>query len=410
MNILLIGSGAREHTLAYIFRQSPLCGQLYAAPGNPGIGELAELWTYSSSDELLQLAKEKSIDLAVIGPEQPLVEGLADVLRGAGIAVFGPGREGAALEGSKAFSKEFMESMEIPTARAAIAHSLDEARELAAAWEELPVLKADGLAAGKGVFLPECREELEAVLLDLYARDSLGEAGKKLLLEERLVGPEISLFALRSESGYCYLGCARDHKRAYENDEGPNTGGMGTISPAEEMSTEEKEQAKDILEKTHRGLLEKNIPFRGVLFVGAMRTKDGLKVLEYNVRFGDPETQSLLPRIEDDMLELISKTAQGEPLPETVSYKEPAGVCVCLVSEGYPISSSEPARVSFGEREEGVLLLHAGTKEIDGQLYASGGRVFSLVAFGTDVAKARGRVYKNINAVHFPGMWYRKDI
>ncbi len=410
MNVLIIGSGAREHTLATLVKESPLSKRVIVAPGNPGMKDVAEVVALREQKELLAFAKREKVDLVIIGPEQPLVEGLADVFRSAGLPVFGPGREGAKLEGSKAFSKVFMEEFSIPTAHAEMATTLDEARAIANNWEGLPVLKADGLAAGKGVFLPETPEETEATLMDLFVHHHLGAAANCLLFEERLIGPEISFFMLRNEKGYTYLGSARDHKRAYDGDMGPNTGGMGTISPAEELSSKEEEQLKEIMESTHRGLLSRKIDFRGVLFIGAMRTEKGLKVLEYNVRFGDPETQSLLPRIKEDILELLKKTAEGEELPPAVSYTYPAGVCVCIASDGYPVRGAVPQKVTLQTPDEGVRLFHAGTSETNGELVASGGRVFSLVAFGDDVVQARARVYKNIDSVHFEGMWYRKDI
>lgn len=410
MNVLIVGSGGREHVLATVIKDSAYANEVFVSPGNPGMKDVATVVPAQGVDELLALIKKESVELVVIGPEQPLVDGLADQLHAEGISVFGPGKEGAMLEGSKAFAKEFMEEFSIPTAKVELAFSLDEAREILQKWEGLPVLKADGLAAGKGVFLPESLEETDAILLDLFVREQLGSAAKCLLFEERLYGPEISFFMLRNEKGYTYLGSARDHKRAYDGDLGPNTGGMGTVSPAEELSPDEKKDLEDILEKTHQGLLSSNIDFRGVLFIGVMRTEDGLKVLEYNVRFGDPETQSLLPRVQEDLLMLLKKTADGEELPEKVHYKYPAGLCVCIASEGYPISPATPQKVTLLPMEEDVLLFHAGTKEIDGNLMATGGRVFSLVAFGEDVVQARARVYKNIVHVQFPGMWYRKDI
>lgn len=411
MRVLIVGAGGREHTLAFCVSKSPHAQKVYVSPGNPGMEDVTTTVTGEMSPpELVELVKKEHIELVVIGPEQPLVGGLADILRDEGVSVFGPGREGAKLEGSKAFAKEFMEEFSIPTAKVSFASNLDEARYIARDWNGLPVLKADGLAAGKGVFLPDSLEELESVLMDIFVHRKLGSSGECLLFEERLFGPEISLFMLRNETGFTYLGSARDHKRAYEGDLGPNTGGMGTISPAEELSPEEKVQAQQIMEKTHNGLLSRGIDYRGIIFIGAMRTEDGLKVLEYNVRFGDPETQSLLPRVDDDILLLLKKTAEGGKLPAGVSYRHGAGVCVCVASEGYPLKAASAQKVTLLPRDEGVLLFHAGTKKIDGELMAVGGRVFSLVAFADNVEQARSRVYKNIDNIQFAGMWYRKDI
>lgn len=400
MKILLIGSGAREHALLYGMQKEHPDYDYYAVPGNPGMGIACVS---------LEEALEMDADLVVIGPETPLVEGLADRFRAKGMAVFGPGAEAAKLEGSKIFSKFFMERYGIPTAKGIEAVDYQSSLKALEEFSHLPVIKANGLAAGKGVFLPENDMEAKDILKALFLDKLLGESGSKVLLEERLQGPELSFFYFVNKTGYRYLGCARDHKRAYDDDLGPNTGGMGTFSPVPDCTEEDYEQIDEIMKKTYQGILEEVMDYRGIIFIGCMKTQEGLKVLEYNVRFGDPETQVLMARLDSDFLELALATANNQPLPE-VELKDEVAVCVILASKGYPGDLLLGQSIQTEEFDEDVLLFSAGTRLEKGVLVNSGGRVFSLVALGDTFEEAREKAYRNAKRVYFNGVWYRKDI
>ncbi len=400
MKVLIVGSGAREHALLYALKENHPDFDYYAMPGNPGM----QIPTLDTDEGL-----EEDWDLVIIGPEDPLVQGLADRYREKGIAVFGPGAQAAALEGSKVFSKKFMEKYEIPTAAFFETNDYLRAREGLKSFRDLPVIKADGLAGGKGVFLPETLSEAEEALESLMKDRLLGESGSRLVLEERLEGPEISFFYLVNKKGYRYLGSARDHKRAYDGGKGPNTGGMGTFSPVPDLSKKDLEEIDSIMEKTYRGIIRENMDYRGVIFIGCMRTSSGLKVLEYNVRFGDPETQVLMARLDSDFFELCLAVAENKDLPG-VKLKDQVALCVVAASEGYPGNILDDQKIKIGELEEGVLLFSGGTKLLEGELVNSGGRVFSLVCLGSNFEEARRKVYNNIDRVEFKGRWYRRDI
>lgn len=400
MNILIVGSGAREHVLLHSLQKRYPQYNYYGYPGNPGM-KIPSV----GNEEFYR----RSWDLVLIGPEAPLVDGMADELRKNQVPVFGPGAQAAQLEGSKIFSKKFMDRYEIPTAKFFESDNLDEALACLEEFDEIPVIKADGLAAGKGVFIPETKEEAQQVLESLLKDKALGQSGSKLVLEERLEGPEISFFYLVNKKGYQYLGSARDHKRAYDGDKGPNTGGMGTFSPVPDLTQEDLDQADEIMEKTYKGILEEEMDYRGVVFIGCMKTADGLRVLEYNVRFGDPETQVLLPRLETDFLQVALAVANNDQIP-ALELSDKVALCVVLASEGYPDQPKTGFPISMDFLPEDVLLFSAGTSTKDGQLINSGGRVFSLVALDQDFASARKLVYDNINKVSFEGVWYRKDI
>lgn len=400
MRILLVGSGAREHALLYSMKKDYPTYEYYALPGNPGM----EIPSIS-----LQEAMEKNWDLVLIGPEEPLVKGMADVFREKGIPVFGPGAEAAALEGSKIFSKNFMRKYAIPTAKYKVARSYNEALNILMKFSELPVIKGDGLAGGKGVFLPRSVNEAQSIIEALMVEDLLGSSGSKLVFEERLEGKEISFFYLVNEKGYRYLGCARDHKRAHDGGEGLNTGGMGTFSPVPDMGEKDLIEIDEIMDKTFQGMMAEEMDYRGVLFIGCMRTKEGLKVLEYNVRFGDPETQVLMARLKSDFLELALAVAKNEELPEVVLTDQVA-LCVVLASQGYPGEILKDQPIQIGNLKEDLLLFSGGTSLIDGVLVNSSGRVYSLVSLGENLQEARKKVYDNIGQIQFKGVWYRKDI
>jgi phosphoribosylamine---glycine ligase len=393
---LIVGSGGREHALAWKLGQSPALDELHAAPGNPGIASLGTCHPVRAEDGegLLSLCGEIGIDLVVVGPEAPLVEGLADTLRHAGVAVFGPTRAAARIEGSKAFAKEVLEAAGVPTAR-----RMPVARPPC-------VVKADGLAAGKGVFVCRTQEELDAGLRAAAA------LGGDVLVEELLEGEEVSLFALTDGSRTVALAPSQDFKRIGDHDTGPNTGGMGSYSPVPGVGEPEVE---GLLETVHRPVLEelawRGTPFSGLLYAGLMLTADGPRVLEFNCRFGDPETQSVLPRIDGDLLPLLWGAATGE-LRAEVSVREDAAVTVVLAGAGYPAHSDSGTPIEGAEEAEatGALVFHAGTALHDGRLVTSGGRVLGVTATGEDVSAARALAYEAVSRISFAGMQFRHDI
>jgi phosphoribosylamine--glycine ligase len=392
VKVLVVGSGGREHALAWAIARSESLTELHAAPGNPGIAALAACHPVRADDaaSLLPLVRELAIDLVVVGPEAPLVAGLADALRQRGIAVFGPGAAAARIEGSKAFAKEVMEAAGVPTAR-----SLPIARPPC-------VVKADGLAAGKGVWVCRTAAELEA---GLHAAEALGQP---FHVEELLEGPELSLFAVAAGETAVALPPARDFKRAGDGDTGPNTGGMGSFSPLPDVPDAD---AEEILDAVHRPVLRelarRGAPFHGLLYAGLMRTDDGLRAIEFNCRFGDPETQSLLPRLESDLLPLLAGDLAHEP---RVSPR--AAVTVVVAGRGYPERSDSGTPIAGVDEAEatGALVFHAGTALRDGQLVTNGGRVLDVVGLGATVSEARTAAYDAVACVDFAGMRFRTDI
>ena len=396
MKVLIVGSGGREHALAWKLGQSPDLAELHAAPGNPGIARLGACHPVRAEDGegMLSLCRELGIDLVVVGPEAPLVAGLADTLRSAGVAVFGPTEAAARIEGSKAFSKDVLEAAGVPTAR-----------RLTVA-EPPCVVKADGLAAGKGVFVCRSQEEVDAGLAAAAA------LGGEVLVEELLEGEEVSLFALSDGSRAVGLAPSQDFKRIGDHDTGPNTGGMGSYSPVPGVGEPEVEE---LLETVHRPVLEKlarrGAPFTGLLYAGLMLTADGPRVLEFNCRFGDPETQSVLPRLDGDLLPLLWGAATGE-LREEAAVHDDATVTVVLAGAGYPERSDSGTPIAGVEEAEaaGALVFHAGTALRDGALVTSGGRVLAVTASGEDVAAARSLAYEAVGQISFEGMQHRGDI
>jgi len=392
VKVLLVGSGGREHALAWAISRSAAVTELHAAPGNPGIAALASCHPVRAEDaaSLAPLARELDVDLVVVGPEAPLVAGLADELRRRGLAVFGPSAAAARIEGSKAFAKEVMEAAGVPTAR-----TLPVARPPC-------VVKLDGLAAGKGVWVCRTREELDA---GLRAAQALG---RPFHVEELLEGPELSVFALAAGEVAVPLPPARDYKRIGDGDTGPNTGGMGSVSPLPDARDAE---AEEILETVHRPVLRelarRGTPFHGLLYAGLMRTADGLRVIEFNCRFGDPETQSLLPRLESDLLPLLAGDLAGAP---RVSPR--AAVTVVLAGRDYPQrgDSGTPIRGVEDAEATGALVFHAGTALRDGRLVTNGGRVLNVVGVGGTVEAARTAAYEAVACIDFAGMRFRTDI
>ena len=396
MKVLIVGSGGREHALALKLASSPALNELHAAPGNPGIAALGQCHPVRAEDGegLLSLCRELEIDLVVVGPEAPLVVGLVDTLRRGGVAVFGPTRAAARIEGSKAFAKDVLEAAGVPTAQ-----------RLAVARPPC-VVKVDGLAAGKGVFVCHTQDELDAGLRDASA------LGGDLLIEELLEGEEVSLFAISDGERAIALAPAQDFKRAGENDTGPNTGGMGAYSPVPGLGEPEVEE---LLETVHRPVLaelaRRDAPFTGLLYAGLMLTEHGPRVLEFNCRFGDPETEAILPRIDGDLLPLLLGAATGE-LPGEVAFGDEAAVTVVLTGGEYPLRSDSGTPIDGIEAAEaaGALVFHAGTARHDGQLVTNGGRILAVTATGDDIRAARSSAYEAASLISFDGMRYRTDI
>lgn len=418
MNILVLGGGGREHAIAWALDKSPQCDQLFVAPGNGGTSGIAQnIATLDITDgrAVAAFVSENAVDLVVIGPEAPLVAGVADVLRKEGIATFGPDAQGALLEGSKTYSKEFMDANHIPTARY---KSFTEFEPASVYLEEmgLPVVvKADGLAAGKGVIVAETKEAAEEALKSCF-EGVFGQAGNTVVIEEYLEGPECSLLAFVSRGAVFCMEPAQDHKRAYNGDKGPNTGGMGVYSPVPIVKDDELRGMKELMEVA--GAATAQAPFahdyRGVLYGGFMLTPQGPKVLEFNARFGDPETQVILPRLESDLVDVMMAVAQGKPEDIHLVWSDAWAVSVVLASEGYP-GAYEKGKVILGideaEMVPGVTVFHAGTAfNSDGELITSGGRVLNVVALGDTFEEARTRAYEACDIINFEGKQYRTDI
>lgn len=418
MNILVLGGGGREHAISWALAKSPRCTELYVAPGNGGTANIARNVKDLNAEDaqaVLAFAQAHNIELVVIGPEAPLVAGVADVLREAGIPVFGPDAQGAQLEGSKTYSKRFMDANGTPTARY---QSFTDAASARAYCEELGaplVVKADGLAAGKGVVVAETLDmALDAV--EACFDGSFGDAGQTVVVEEMLTGPECSLLAFVSNGKAFCMAPAQDHKRAYDGDLGPNTGGMGVYSPVPIVTEEEMATMISIMEQSAAATAKDPFEndYRGCLYGGFMLTPEGPKVLEFNARFGDPETQVVLPRLEGDLVNIMLAVAEGRPEDIVLSWSDKWAVSVVLASEGYP-GSYEKGKVILGLEEaqdlDGVIVFHAGTAlNPDGELITAGGRVLNVVALGDTFEEARNRAYEACELIKFEGVQYRSDI
>jgi phosphoribosylamine--glycine ligase len=416
-NVLLIGSGGREHAIAWKLSQSPDLGTLYISPGNPGTADLG-LNIKLNTDHFASVAdfcKDHSIDLVVVGPEAPLVNGIVDYLEKEGIAVFGPKKSAAMLEGSKQFAKEFMVKYNVPTADYAVFSSdeFDDALKFVQSKDSYPiVLKADGLAAGKGVFICDSEDEVKKRLNTLKNDENLQEAANKLVVEEFMEGEEASVFVIADGHTSHILHNAQDHKRIGEGDTGLNTGGMGAYSPAPVLTSEILDLVKsEIIERTITGMQLEEAAYHGILYVGLMITKDGPKVVEYNCRFGDPECQVILPSLENDLLTLMIATTEQRLDEISVQLDNDYRCCVVLASEGYP-GSYPKGKVITGidSVDEDSLVFQAGTRKDGDDLVTSGGRVLSVVGKGNTLKKAIDHTYKNVRNIDFEGCYYRKDI
>ncbi|MNH71281.1 Phosphoribosylamine--glycine ligase [compost metagenome] len=417
MNILLVGSGGREHALAWKIAQSPLVTRLVAAPGNPGMARHAELrpeFKATDAEGLAALAREMKADLVVVGPESALAEGLADRLNAAGIPCFGPTAKAAQLETSKAFSKAFLQRHGIPTAGYGVYEDTASAKAALNNYSAPYVIKADGLAAGKGVAISPDRQDAEAEIERMLG-GRFGSAGSRVVIEEFMDGEEGSLFALCDGKQAVLFGGAQDHKRAFDGDLGPNTGGMGAYSPAPVFTPELVQAANDrVVQPTIQKMAEEGAPYRGVLYAGLMATSEGPKVVEFNARFGDPECQVLMMRFDGDILPLLLACARGDltraPAPR---FKDGTVICVVMAAKGYPDSPLEGSVIRGADQDFGphVQVFHAGTrKRDDGALTAAGGRVLNVCAYGADIAEARTRAYEAIARIDWPGGFNRTDI
>ena len=415
MNLLVVGGGGREHALCWKLAQSPRLTRLVAAPGNPGIARHAACVAVSVDDHdgVVRLAERERADLVVIGPEVPLVAGLADRLRDKGFAVFGPGAPAAALEGSKAFAKDLMARAGIPTARYATFTDPGAARTFARELGAPVVVKADGLAAGKGAIVCATLAEAEAAIARCLERREFGAAGATIVVEEFLRGEEASFFAVSNGGACVALGAAQDHKTVFDGDRGPNTGGMGAFTPVASLDAAMHARImRTIVEPTFAAIAREGAPYRGVLYAGLMLTAEGPKVIEYNVRFGDPECQALVATMEGDLLLLLDAAARGAPLPAPAPTKR-AAVCVVVASGGYPGRHPTGAPIDGideAERMPGVVVFHAGTAMRDGRLVTAGGRVLGVTATAESVPAAIEHVYAAASHIRFDGMHYRRDI
>ncbi len=415
-NILLIGSGGREHATAWAVSQSNRLGTLYIAPGNPGtaaLGQNVEL-PISDFNQIWAFIKEHNITLTIVGPEQPLVDGIADFLEEKNHPVFGPKRQAAMLEGSKEFAKEFMQRHQIPTAAYKVFEQaeFDEAAAYIKEQNSYPaVLKADGLAGGKGVFIPESEAEAMEVLKELKSSSSLKEAASRLVIEEFMVGEEVSVFCICDGNTYKTIGYAQDHKRIGDGDTGLNTGGMGAYSPATIMTKELLARIeKEIIEPTISGMKEEGNPYTGILYCGLMITEDGPKVVEYNCRFGDPECQVILPRLKTDVVEISLACTEARLNEIDIQFKDEFTCCVVLVSGGYPEAYEKGKVISGLDEIENAMLFHAGTKEEDGKILSNGGRVLNVVGSGKTLAEAIDNTYREVKKINFDKAYYRSDI
>ncbi|KAB2719773.1 phosphoribosylamine--glycine ligase [Brucella intermedia] len=415
MKVLLIGSGGREHALAWKLAASPLLEKLYCAPGNPGIATVAELVDISADDHkaLIAFAKDKKIDLVVVGPEAPLVAGLSDEMRSEGIRVFGPSKAAAQLEGSKGFTKDLCARFDIPTGAYGRFNNAPKAKAYIRQQGAPIVVKADGLAAGKGVVVAMTLDEaLDAV--DACFEGAFGSAGAEVVVEEFLDGEEASFFCICDGKTALPLGSAQDHKRVGDGDTGPNTGGMGAYAPAPVMTQEIVERTmRELIEPTMRGMAEIGAPFSGILFLGLMIGKDGPKLIEYNTRFGDPECQVLMMRLNSDLLALINAAVDGKLDEVSLDWKDQPALTVVLAAEGYP-SNVKKGSVIRGldklEGIDGVKVFHAGTAQKDGNIIANGGRVLNVTAIADTVAEAQARAYEAVKRIDWPEGFYRSDI
>lgn len=414
MKVLVIGSGGREHAICLKLKESPLVDKLYCAPGNAGIAEIAEIVPIKAMelDKITAYAKENAIDLVFVAPDDPLAAGLVDMLEAEGVKAFGPRKNAAIIEGSKAFSKEFMKRHGIPTAGYATFGEYAGAREYIEKAEDFPiVLKADGLALGKGVIICPDRDSAFKALDDMMLSKVFGGAGSTVVIEEFLTGREMTVLAFTDGKCVRCMPASQDHKKAYDGDKGLNTGGMGAFAPTPVYTEDiERETLENIVYPTIKGLNEEGRTFKGVIYFGLMATPKGVKVIEYNARFGDPETQAVLPLLDSDLMEIVLAVTEERLDTVDIKWKRGASLTVVAASGGYPENVIKGYPITLGKLSQDVILYHAGTAYKDGTLVTNGGRVFALTALGADIADARKKVYAEIDKISFKDMRYRKDI
>ena len=414
MKILIIGSGGREHAIAWKISNESNVKEIYCAPGNAGISDVAKCLNINETDtdSLVKFAKENKIDLTIVGPEVPLVNGIVDEFEKENLRIFGPNKKCSQLEGSKAFCKDFMIRHNIPTAKYKEYTDLEKAISEIDSFGYPVVIKADGLAAGKGVVISENKEDAISTLKDMMEDKKFGNAGDKIVVEEFLKGIETSILAFVDNDTIVPMVSAKDHKKVFNKEMGPNTGGMGTFSPSEIYTNELSEEIMvNVLQKTLDGFKKDNLNYKGILFVGLMITNEGAKVLEYNVRFGDPETQSVLFRLESNLSEIMGSIIDNNLKNIDIKYSEEEAVCVMLTSGGYP-ESYEKGKIITGldKLDDDIVVFHSGTKLVDGNLVTNGGRVIGITTKAKTVKNAAEKVYENIKRISFEGMHYRTDI
>ncbi len=414
MKILVVGGGGREHALIWKIAQNPRAEKIYCAPGNGGISQLAECVDIAATDiaAMVAFAKEKAIDFVVVAPDDPLALGMVDAMEAAGIRAFGPNKAAAIIEASKAYSKQLMKKYHIPTAEYEIFSDYNAAKEYVETCKIPVVLKADGLALGKGVLICMTREEARAGLKTIMEDKAFGSAGNTVVIEEFLEGPEVSVLTFCDGTTILPMESAQDHKRALDNDEGTNTGGMGTFCPTPKYTAEMRRRVEEeIIVPTMHALNKEGRKFKGVIFFGLMLTKDGPKLLEYNARFGDPEAQSVLFRMKNDLLTILEAVVDERLNEIQLEWEPGAAVCVVMASGGYPGSYEKGKEITGLEQvDEDVMVFHAGTKLEDGKFRTAGGRVLGVTARGRDMEEARGKAYANVKKIHFDGAHYRTDI
>ena len=416
MDILVIGGGGREHAIVWALAKSPKAGTIYCAPGNAGIGQLAKCVPIAVSefDKLAAFAVEKQVGLIVVGPDDPLAEGIVDAFDATGIPVFGPRKNAAEIEGSKTFMKDLLHKYSIPTAAYAKFDNYEEALAYLRQQGAPIVVKADGLAAGKGVTVARTIEEAEQALSDIMQSKVFGDAGSRVVIEEFLEGQEMSILAFVDGETVKPMSAAQDHKPAYDGDQGPNTGGMGTYSPLPHIQPSIIEEAiETIIKPTAKAMVDEGRPFRGVLFAGLMITPDGRpKTIEFNARFGDPEAQVVLPRLKTDLLDVFLAAVNGTLADLELEWSDEAAVCVILASGGYPASYPKGIAITGLDHEkDGTIVFHAGTsRDADGTWRTNGGRVLGVVGLGTDIAAARAKAYERAEEIAFEGKFNRTDI
>lgn len=413
MKILVIGSGGREHALVWKLAQSDTVKKIYSAPGNAGISQNAECINIKADDikSLVDFAKKNDIDLTIVGPEMPLVLGIVDVFTKEGLKIFGPSQKAARLEGSKVFSKQIMNKYGIPTAKDKIFDNINDAIAYVNEQEMPIVVKADGLAAGKGVIVCGSKQEAVNAIKSIMEERVFGEAGEKIIIEECLVGEEVSILAFSDGRNVVPLVPSQDHKRAYDGDMGPNTGGMGAYSPVPVLSDKLVDQIKtEVLEPTIKAMEEEGCPYKGILYAGLMLTDSGPKVLEYNVRFGDPETQVVLPRMKSDLVDPIFASIDGNLSECNISWLSDACVCVVVASGGYPGKYNKGVKINGLDRVNDAIVFHAGTKKGDNSILTNGGRVLGVTALGDSISSAAKKAYEAVGLIKFDNMQYRTDI